>query len=55
VDKHVVIYRPHEDGIVVILVTHGHRDLRTVLEQIFGAGGLDDSPETENGGASSGA
>ena len=53
VDKLVVIYRPHEDGIVVILVTHGHRDLRTVLEQIFGPGGLDDSPESENGGRSS--
>jgi len=42
VDKLVVIYRPREDGIVVILVTHGHRDLRTVVEQIFGQGGLDD-------------
>lgn len=53
VDKLVVIYRPHEDGIVVILVAHGHRDLRTVLGQIFGAGGLDDSPESKNGGTAS--
>jgi toxin ParE1/3/4 len=42
VDKFVVIYRPREDGIVVILVTHGHRDLRTVVEQIFGQGSFDD-------------
>jgi len=42
VDKLVVVYRPHEDGIVVILVTHGHRDLRTVVEQIFGQGSFDD-------------
>ena len=41
VGKLIVIYRPREDGIVVILVTHGHRDLRTVVEQIFGPGGLD--------------
>jgi toxin ParE1/3/4 len=41
VDNLVVIYRPLEDGIVVILVTHGHRDIRTVVEQIFGSGGLD--------------
>jgi toxin ParE1/3/4 len=42
VEKLLVIYRPREDGIVVILVTHGHRDLRTVVEQIFGPGRLDD-------------
>lgn len=42
VEKLLVIYRPREDGMVVILVTHGHRDLRTVVEQIFGPGGLDD-------------
>ena len=42
VEKLLVIYRPREDGIVVMLVTHGHRDLRTVVEQIFGPGGLDD-------------
>ncbi len=42
VDNLVVIYRPREDGIVVILVTHGHCDLRTIVEQIFGQGGLDD-------------
>jgi hypothetical protein len=27
---------------VIILVTHGHRDLKTVVEQIFGPGSLDD-------------
>jgi hypothetical protein len=37
----LVIYRPQEDGIAIILVTHGHRDLRTVVEQIFGPGSLD--------------
>jgi toxin ParE1/3/4 len=42
VDKLVVIYRPLADGIVVILVTHGHRDLRTVVEQLFGQGGSGD-------------
>jgi toxin ParE1/3/4 len=42
VDNLLVIYRPLEDGIVVILVTHGHRDIRTVVEQIFGSGGADD-------------
>jgi toxin ParE1/3/4 len=42
VDRLLVIYRPREDGIVIILVTHGHRDLRSVVEQIFGPGGLDD-------------
>ena len=41
VDKFLVIYRPQEDGIAIILVTHGHRDLRTVVEQIFGPGSLD--------------
>jgi toxin ParE1/3/4 len=41
VDKLLVIYRPQEDGIVIILVTHGHRDLRTVVQQIFGPGSLD--------------
>ena len=38
VDSLVVIYRPLEDGIVVILVAHGHQDLRTIVEQIFGNG-----------------
>jgi toxin ParE1/3/4 len=42
VDSLVVIYRPWEHGIVVIPVTHGHRDLRSAIEQIFGRGGLDD-------------
>jgi hypothetical protein len=38
----LVIHRPRADGIVVILVTHGYRDLRTVVEQIFGPSGSDD-------------
>ena len=41
VDKLLVIYRPREDGIVIILVTHGPRDLQTVIRQIFGPGRLD--------------
>lgn len=38
VDKFVVIYRPIDDGIVVVLVAHGHQDLRTIVDQIFGSG-----------------
>jgi len=36
VDRLLVIYRPIEDGIAVILVAHGHKDVRTILEEIFG-------------------
>lgn len=35
VDNLLVIFRPLEDGILVILVAHGHQDLRTIVEQIF--------------------
>jgi hypothetical protein len=31
-----VIYRPTEDGIAIILVAHGHQDVRTIVERIFG-------------------
>ena len=34
VDKHLVIYRPIEDGIAVILFAHGHQDVRTVVERL---------------------
>jgi toxin ParE1/3/4 len=32
----VVIYRPIEDGIAIILVAHGHQDLPTMVNRIFG-------------------
>ena len=32
----LVIYRPIEDGIAIILVAHGHQDVRTIVERIFG-------------------
>ena len=38
VDNLLVIYRPIEDGIAIILVAHGHQDVRTIVEKIFGAG-----------------
>ncbi len=36
VDNLLVIYRPIEDGIAIILVAHGHQDVRTIVEKIFG-------------------
>lgn len=36
VDSFLVIYRPIEDGLVVVLVAHGHQDLRTIVENVFG-------------------
>ena len=42
VENLVVIYRPVEDGIAIILVAHGHQDVRTIVERIFGSlGGTD--------------
>jgi toxin ParE1/3/4 len=35
VDHYVVIYRPTEDGIVVLLVLHGARDIPTVFRELF--------------------
>ena len=32
----IVIYRPIDDGIAIILVAHGHQDVRTIVEKIFG-------------------
>lgn len=37
VDSFLVIDRPIEDGIAIILVAHGHQDVRTMVEKIFGA------------------
>lgn len=34
----LVVYRPIEEGIVIILVAHGHQDLRTIVDKIFGRG-----------------
>ena len=36
VERLLVIYRPTEDGIAIILVAHGHQDVRTIVERIFG-------------------
>ena len=46
VDKLVVIYRPIEDGMAIIWVAHGHQDVRTVVENIFGKG-AGDEPTTD--------
>ncbi len=35
VGNYVVIYRPIEDGIVVLLVIHGSRDIPTVFRDLF--------------------
>ncbi len=37
VENFLVIYRPIEDGIAIILVAHGHQDVRTIVERIFGS------------------
>lgn len=36
VENFLVIYRPIEDGIAIVLVAHGHQDVRTIVERIFG-------------------
>ena len=45
VESLLVIYRPIEDGVAIILVAHGHQDVRTLVEKIFG-------PEQSDGGES---
>lgn len=35
VGNYVVVYRPIEDGIVVLLVVHGARDIPTVFRELF--------------------
>lgn len=37
VDSFLVIYRPIKDGIVVVLVAHGHQDLQTIVDSVFGS------------------
>lgn len=39
VDSFLVVYRPIKDGIAIILVAHGHQDVRTIVEKIFGGDG----------------
>ena len=39
VGNYVVIYRPLPDGIEVLLVTHGARDIPTLYRHIFGEQG----------------
>lgn len=36
VDNLLIVYRPIQDGIAVILVAHGRQDVRTVVQEIFG-------------------
>ncbi len=35
VDNHIVIYRPLEDGILVLLAVHGARDIPRVFRELF--------------------
>ena len=35
VDKYVVVYRPREEGIVILLVAHASRDIPPLLRQRF--------------------
>jgi toxin ParE1/3/4 len=30
-EKHLIFYRPNEDGIEVVRVLHGHRDIEAIL------------------------
>jgi toxin ParE1/3/4 len=34
--NYLVFYRPIEDGVEVLTVLHGARDLQAVLERLFG-------------------
>lgn len=34
-DSYVVVYRPIEDGILVLLVIHGHQDIPAVFRNLF--------------------
>ncbi len=43
VDDFLAIYRPIKDWIAVVLVTHGHRDLQTIVRQVFGTVDSDDA------------
>ena len=36
VDNLLVVYRPIQDGIAIVLVAHGRQDVRTVVQGIFG-------------------
>lgn len=33
----LVIYRPIDNGIAIIFVAHGHQDVRTIVDRIFGS------------------
>ena len=35
VDNLLIVYRPIEDGIAIILVAHGRQDVQTVVQEIF--------------------
>ena len=35
VGNHVVIYRPLDDGLLVLLVIHGARDIPTIFRELF--------------------
>jgi toxin ParE1/3/4 len=36
VENIIVVYRPIQDGIAIILVAHGHQDVGTIVEKIMG-------------------
>ena len=37
-DSCVVIYRPIADGILILVVTHGHQDIPVLFRRLFGEG-----------------
>ncbi len=39
--NYLVFYRPIEDGIEVLTVLHGARDLQAILERLIGGGGVE--------------
>ena len=50
VENLVVIYRPIDNGITIILVAHGRQDVRSIVERIFGSLGdtaVDQDPAGE--------
>ena len=43
--KYLVFYRPTPDGIEIVRVLHGARDLATILADEFGITGAEEEPE----------
>jgi toxin ParE1/3/4 len=36
IDSYVAVYRPVDDGILVLVVAHGHQDIPVLFRQLFG-------------------